>query len=264
MSEAPKGRLPMRAPAAVNALPKQALPAPANAMAPLVDFDIDNPKTTIPMIKQKIEELGLDITEEQVKVAKTKTLLIDLFKEALAKKGASSKPANAALKPTNAALKPANAALKPVNAVPKPANAPVVEGKFDVERAGTGELIKAIYSLGEGDVEKTKALRAAISKCKAGKPCLKKIYNEYSSSTAPKASNKKANNSKLKEAAEEAKAEHQGSPDDEEIKAKAIAAGVAIGMTEDEAEDWLQEPPDGGKRKTRKLPRGRANRTRRR
>ena len=199
--------------------------------------------------------MGLDITEEQLKVAKTKSLLIELFKQALAQKGlpkaanapaANAVPANAAPKPTNApaanaAPKPANAA--PANAAPK-ANANSAEGNvFNPETADAGGFTRELYRLANRDAKKGRE----IARCKSGAgkvDCLKKIYYNW--------------------AAQEAKAEHQGDPEDEAKKEKAIEAAAKIGMSEDEAEEWLQNPVDGGKRKTRKNPRRRSKMTRRR
>ena len=57
------------------------------------------------------------------------------------------------------------------------AKAAAVNGEFDVETADTRQLIGAIYAFGKDD-EKLKALKVAVSKCKAQKPCLKKLYIE--------------------------------------------------------------------------------------
>jgi len=115
---------------------------------------------------------------------------------------------------------------------------------FDVSKANLKTILEKLdeFNLVGDDEEKKKK----VSDCKGKLLCLKKLFTDLAT-----------------EKAEEAKVEYQGEPDSDDKKAAAIEAARAIGMTEESAEEWLQEPPAGGKRRTRKLPRRRSNRTRR-
>jgi hypothetical protein len=118
------------------------------------------------------------------------------------------------------------------------------EPPFIVETANLATVLEKLTHIVGDDEDKKQRISDCKGKTKLS--CLKKLYTELAT-----------------EKAEEAKAEYQGEPDNDGKKAAAISAAAAIGMTEDAAEEWLQEPPAGGKRKTRKLPRRRSNRTRR-